>query len=64
MYEAAGLELAKARGFLRVRAGALRKQFGELFLAKDCKMREHFGDYVKRCAFQQFLQTFFIKTGH
>ena len=57
MYEAARLELTIARGFSRVRAEASRKQFGELFLAKDCKMREHFGNQQKRCAFQPRCET-------
>jgi len=53
LYEVTGLELTKVCGFPRVRAEALRKQFGELFLAKDCKVRKHFGNQVKRRAFQQ-----------
>ena len=34
-----------------VGAGALNQQFGELLVAKDCKMRKHFADKLKRRAF-------------
>ena len=39
------------------RAGALSKHACDVFVAKDCKVREHFGNQVKRSAFQQRCET-------